>query len=75
LTELAAFTSPLGLVGEVMSAVVLILSPSSKPEKDRSGKIDKKILGNTTQFINKLQHIHKNFDDDIMNLTKQKTSK
>jgi hypothetical protein len=75
LPELAAFTSLLGLIGEAMSAVVLILSPSGKPEKDISKKAAKKLIGNTTQFMNKLQHLQGNFADDILNLAEQKTSK
>jgi hypothetical protein len=38
LTELALFTIPPGLVGVVMSVVVLILSPAGKPEKGVSWK-------------------------------------
>jgi hypothetical protein len=34
LTELAAFASIPGLVGEIIPVVVLILSPLVKPEKD-----------------------------------------
>jgi hypothetical protein len=58
LTELELFTNPTGLVGVVISVVVLILSPAGKPEKDLSWKPAKKLLGNTSLFIIKLQHLH-----------------
>jgi len=75
MSELGSFPSPPGRVGEVMPAVVLVLSEGGRPARDLSWKAAKKLMGNTQAFIQRLQHLHENWNDDIMQLTKQKTSK
>jgi len=75
MTELAAFASPPGRVEDVMPAVVLVLSEGGHPAKDLSWKAGKKLLGNVTLFMNKLQHLHETWNHDIMQMTKQKVAK
>ncbi|KAH0788142.1 Dynein heavy chain family protein [Histomonas meleagridis] len=75
MTELSSFTTPPKLVEPVMQAVVLILSENGRPARDLSWKAAKKLMGNTGNFINKLHHLHENWNNDIMQLTKQKVAK
>ena len=75
MTELSSFASPPGLVGPVMEAIVLILSENGKPARDLSWKSAKKLMGNTGTFINKLQHLPENWNNDIMQMTKQRVAK
>jgi dynein heavy chain len=75
MTELASFASPPGQVAPVMEAVVLILSEGGRPARDLSWKAGKKLMGNTATFMNKLQHLHECWNNDIMQLTKQRVQK
>ncbi|KAK8861127.1 hypothetical protein M9Y10_012822 [Tritrichomonas musculus] len=75
MTELSSFSSAPGKVGDVMEAIVLILSEGGRPARDLSWKAAKKLMGNTGAFMNKLQHLHENWNNDIMQLTKQKVAK
>jgi dynein heavy chain len=75
MTELSSFASPPGQVDPVMQAVVLILSEGGRPARDLSWKAAKKLMGNTGQFMNTLKHLHENWSNDIMQLTKQRVSK
>jgi dynein heavy chain len=75
MTELASFASPPGQVEPVMQAVVLILSENGRPARDLSGKAAKKLMGNTQQFMNTLKHLHETWNNDIMQLTKQRVQK
>jgi hypothetical protein len=53
-------------VAPVIEAVVLTLSQGGRPARDLSWKAGKKLMGNTGVFINKLQHLHENWNNDIM---------
>ena len=75
LTELASFSSPPAAVEPVMQAVVLILSEGGRPARDLSWRAAKKMMSNTTNFLNRLQHLHETWNNDIMNLTKQRVQK
>ena len=75
MTELASFAQPPGQVDPVMQAVCLILSEPGRPAKDLSWKAAKKHLSNVTGFISRLQTFHQNWDNDIMNMTKQRVAK
>lgn len=75
MTELSSFPSPPGRCDDVSQAVVLVLSEGGKPARDLSWKAAKKLMGNTIAFINRLQHLHENWSDDIMQMTKAKTAK
>jgi dynein heavy chain len=75
MTELASFASPPGQVEPVMQAVVLILSENGRPARDLSWKAAKKLMGNTQRFIDTLKHLHENWNNDIMQLTKQRVQK
>ena len=75
ITELSSFSSPPGKVGDVMEAIVLILSEGGRPAPDLSWKAAKKLICNTNVFMYKLHHLHENWNDNIMQLTKQKVAK
>ena len=75
MTELASFSKPPAAVDPVMQAVVLILSEGGRPARDLSWKAAKKLMGNTSTFLTRLQHLHENWNNDIMNLVKQRVSK
>jgi dynein heavy chain len=75
MTELASFASPPGQVEPVMQAVVLILSENGRPARDLSWKAAKKLMGNTQRFIDTLKHLHENWNNDIMQVTKARVQK
>jgi dynein heavy chain len=75
MTELASFASPPGQVAPVMEAVVLVLSEGGRPARDLSWKAAKKLMGNTSQFMTRLQTLHELWNNDIMQLTKQRVAK
>jgi dynein heavy chain len=75
MTELASFASPPGQVAPVMEAVVLVLSEGGRPARDLSWKAAKKLMGNISAFMNRLQTLSECWNNDIMQLTKQRVAK
>ncbi|OHS95209.1 Dynein heavy chain family protein [Tritrichomonas foetus] len=75
LTELASFSTPPAAVDPVMQAVVLILSPGNRPARDLSWRAAKKLMSNTSTFLTTLQRLPEFWNNDIMQLTKQRVAK